>query len=152
MPINRADFNKQNTVLFSAKLKSFTAMRGKRTDRTFIDTSQNDRIDRDFARTGITTARDIYEEPCLSVSRKKLASQLDKMGQGSVALGSELGSVNITDVTVDWGTTVFTKTEITDRRPRRMESLIDDFAPIGENKQVAIDTEAGEFLIFSPKS
>ena len=151
MPISRTEFNSKNTILFKTKLKSYSKLRGKPVDMSYVDMNKNDKLDMSWKRTGFSTARDIHDEPALSVSFDRIKEQLENMDQGEVATQSDLNSMQIKDVSVDYGTTVFTKTTINKTNTRALATLIDQLAPIGDNKGTAIDTNTGEFIIYSPK-
>ena len=146
MPISRATFNKQNTVLFKAKVFDI----GKSTHAA-IDVDGNGDLTREVTTTGFASFVYTAQEPTLSVSLKTLKRQIHNMGKGSVATDSELSSVKALDITMNSGVFSKNRNQIKESNRRSLGELADELAPLGDNKQVAIDTDAQEFLIYTPR-
>lgn len=153
MSISAAAFNAANTIQFKAPIlvQDVNPREGEAVrDFCFIDVNNNHKVDREYQRTGFSTYRLTYTEPHLSVDPRTIAAQLKNQNQPEIVTQDELDA-KISDVTVDTGTTVFTKTQVRDANARPLEALIPTVAPLGKANKWAINTQTGEFIVYSPK-
>jgi hypothetical protein len=150
MPVTAAAFNTANKIVYQTKIMHYNLNRGSGATADFIDLNHNGVVDSGFQKTGWTTARDLYNEPELTVSFQNMADQAKALGQGEVLTQEDLANIQIDDISVDWGTTVFTHTAVNHGNTRSLAALIPQLAPIGSNNACAINTETGEFYIYTP--
>lgn len=152
MPISRANFNKENTILYKTKIIKTKVNRGSNEITDVIDINKNGRADTTYSRRGMWSHRDTYEEPSLTIPLARIKDQIETMDEGEVALQDDLANIQIQNLQVDFSNWTLVNTTVQGKRFRHAGSLINQVAPLGSDKGIAIDTQTREFLVYAPKS
>lgn len=159
MPISRADFDRSNQVLFSAKIVHTNGWHVSLAEGGYwigagdiVDINKNGQADTTAQPDGIMRTRRMFTEPALAVPFQQIVDVTKAKNQGEVVTHDELMGVMVEDFGVSFGATAFQRDYLVHNNPRSIASIIAQVDPIDRDARCAIDVNTNEFMIYRPQA